>query len=52
LKYDDYSDWLYREFEDIKSDESIKKDYSKKWNVDMDTIIGYVDVLKNNNYKF
>lgn len=52
MKYDDCEDWLYKEFEDIKSDHNIKNDYSKAWNVDMDTIIGFVDVLKRNNYKF
>lgn len=52
MKYDDCEDWLYKEFEDIKSDYNIKNDYSKAWNVDMDTIIGFVDVLKRNNYKF
>ena len=51
-EYDDREDWLYKEFEDIKSDYNIKNDYSKAWNVDMDTIIGFVDVLKRNNYKF
>lgn len=48
----DRGDWLYKEFENIKKDEKLKKQYSKLWNVDMDTIIDFVDLLKNNNYKF
>ena len=51
-KYDGCEDWIYREFEDIKNSESIKNEYSKAWNVDMDTIIGYVDLLKSKNFKF
>lgn len=51
-KYDGCGDWVYREFDDIKKDNSIKDMYSKAWNVDMNTIIGYVDILKNGNFKF
>jgi hypothetical protein len=51
-KYDGCEDWIYREFEDIKNSGSIKNEYSKVWNVDMDTIIGYVDLLKSKNFKF
>ena len=51
LKYDDYSDWLYREFDDIKADKSIKNGYSKCWKCDMDAIIECVDILKENNFK-
>ena len=51
-KYDGCDDWVYREFEDIKNNDDIKKQISERWNVDMDTIIDSVDALKNGNYKF
>ena len=51
-KYEGCEDWIYREFEDIKSNVTIKNEYSKAWNVDMDTIIGYVDLLKSKKFKF
>jgi hypothetical protein len=52
LKYDGCDDWVYREFEDIKNNDDIKKQISERWNVDMDTIIDSVDVLKNGKHKF
>lgn len=52
MKYYGCDDWLYREFDDIKSDITTKMSFSKAWNVDMDTIIGWVDILKLGNYKF
>ena len=50
-KYYGYEDWLYREFDDIKADRSIKNSYSKLWKCDMDAIIECVDILKENNFK-
>lgn len=50
-KYYGYEDWLYREFDDIKADKSIKNSYSKLWKCDMDAIIECVDILKENNFK-
>ena len=50
-KYDGYEDCLYREFDDIKADKSIKNSYSKLWKCDMDAIIECVDILKENNFK-
>jgi hypothetical protein len=52
LKYDGCDDWVYREFEDIKNNDDIKKQISERWNVDMNTIIDAIEVLKNGNYKF
>ena len=52
MKYYGCDDWLYREFDDIKNDNTAKMDFSKAWNVDMDTIIGWVDILKLGDYKF
>ena len=52
MKYYGCEDWLYREFDDIKNDNTTKMSFSKAWNVDMDTIIGWVDILKLGNYKF
>jgi hypothetical protein len=51
-KYEGCDDWVYREFEDIKNNDDIKKQISERWNVDMDTIIDTIDVLKNGNYNF
>lgn len=51
-KYYGHDDWVYKEFEDIKNNTDIKKQISKRWNVDMDTIIDTIDVLKNGNHKF
>jgi hypothetical protein len=52
MKYYGCDDWLYREFDDIRNDNTVKMSFSKAWNVDMDTIIGWVDILKLGNYKF
>ncbi len=51
-KYYGDNDWIYKEFEDIENNNDIKKQYSDRWNVDMDTIIGYVNSLKNKKFKF
>ena len=51
-KYYGCEDWLYREFEDIENDKELKEMHSESWNVDMDTIIGFVNLLKEKNYKF
>ena len=51
-KYDGCEDWIYKEFEDIENSVIIQKQYSDRWNVDMDTIIGYVNNLKKKKFKF
>ena len=51
MKYYGDEDWLYKEFDDIKNDNTTKMSFSEAWNVDMDTIIGWVDILKLGNYK-
>jgi hypothetical protein len=51
-KYYGSDDWLYKEFDDIMNNDTIKKTISKHWNVDMDTIIGCVNLLKEINYNF